>query len=135
MGVTLDAGTRRFLEHPHAAVLATVSPKGRPQATPVWFLLEDDHILVNTSRGRVKLRNVEANPHVSLTVVDPANMYRYVQIQGKVARIDAGPGARDIDRLSQRYAGKPYAYGAGDRPENRVTMLVRPLSVSGMGAR
>jgi PPOX class probable F420-dependent enzyme len=131
MAVTLDREVRAFLEEPLAAVLATVSPSGRPQATPVWFLVEDGHILVNTSRGRVKLRNMRANPHVVLTVVDPRNMYRWVQIRGQVVRFDPARGARDIDRLSQRYRGQPYQYPPTDRPENRVSVLIEPRSVSG----
>lgn len=133
MPVKLDEVTRAFLADPHIAVLATVSPKGRLQATPVWFLLEGDHILVNTSKGRLKLQNLEAHPYLALTIVDPKNIYHYVQIQGRVARIDHANGARDIDRLSQRYTGKPYGYPGGDRPENRVSILIRPTSVSGMG--
>lgn len=133
MAVVLDQETRTFLEAPHPAVLATVSSRGMPQATPVWFVVDGDHILINTSRGRVKLRNLQRHPHLALTVVDPQNMYRYVQIQGRVVRIDREAGARDIDRLSQRYMGRPYSYMGGDRPEDRVSLLIEPLSVSGMG--
>ncbi|MDR7419527.1 MAG: PPOX class F420-dependent oxidoreductase [Armatimonadota bacterium] len=129
MAARLNDATRRFLEHPYVGILATVSPRRRPQATPVWFLLENGYILINTSKGRVKLRNVEAHPYVTLTVVDPSDMYRYVQIQGKVARFDAANGARDIDRLSQRYRGKPYTYPPTDAPANRVSILIEPLTV------
>jgi PPOX class probable F420-dependent enzyme len=132
MAARLDAEIRKFLERPHVAVMATISPNGRPQATPVWFLLEDQLLLVNTSKGRVKLRNVQAHPYVTLTVVDPGNMYRYVQVQGKVVRFDPANGARDIDRLSQRYRGKPYTYPASDTPANRVSILIEPLSVNTM---
>jgi PPOX class probable F420-dependent enzyme len=128
-----DESTRTFLNEPNAAVLATVSPKGRLQATPVWYVLEGNEVVINTGKGRVKLRNLEAHPFAALTIVDPKNMYRYVQIQGKVTRFDAKNGGRDIDRLSQRYTGKPYPYPRGDRPENRVTMVITPLAVSGMG--
>ncbi|MDR7486239.1 MAG: PPOX class F420-dependent oxidoreductase [Armatimonadota bacterium] len=131
MSVTFDEHVRAFLSEPLAAVLATVSPRGRPQATPVWFVLEDSLILVNTSRGRVKLRNMEANRHVSLSIVDPRNMYRYVQIRGEAVRFDPQNGARDIDRLSMRYTGKPYSYPGGQRPEDRVSVLIKPRSVSG----
>lgn len=126
---------RRFLDRPNAAVLATVSPKGRPQATPVWFMVEGNHILINTSAGRVKLRNIEANPNVALTIVDPENIYSYVQIRGKVVKIDRQRGAADIDRLSMRYHGRPYRYMPTDAPEKRVSLLIRPRSISGLRRR
>jgi PPOX class probable F420-dependent enzyme len=134
MAAVLAGPVCTFLEEPNVAILATVSPKGRPQATPIWFLLEGNHILVNTSKGRVKLRNLEQRPYATLTVVDPTNIYRWVQIQGKVHRFDTANGARDIDRLSWRYRGKPYQYPGTDGPENRVSILIEPLTVSGRPA-
>ncbi|OFX28402.1 MAG: hypothetical protein A2Z07_12780 [Armatimonadetes bacterium RBG_16_67_12] len=95
-------------------------------------MVEGDHLLVNTSEGRVKLRNLEKHPYAALTVIDPKNAYRWAQIQGKVSRFDKAAGARDIDRLSQRYLGKAYPYFAGDRPEDRVSILLEPLAVTGM---
>lgn len=124
---------RQFLEKPNVAVLATQSPSARLQATPVWFLYADGQILINTSKGRAKLRNIEAHREVALAIVDAQNPYRYVQIQGKVVAIDPKSGAGDIDRLSQRYLGKPYAYPANDRPENRVTVLIEPRRVNAQG--
>jgi PPOX class probable F420-dependent enzyme len=116
-----------FLQNPYLAILGTLSPAGWPQVTPVWFLYEDGYILINTSKGRAKLRNVELNPRISLTIVDPDDSYRYVQILGKVVKIDWEHGARDIDRLSMRYRGYPHRYRPGDGPENRVTLFVKPI--------
>jgi len=126
---------RRFLEKPNVAVLATVSPRGRPQATPVWFMLEGNHVLINTSAGRFKLRNMEANPNVALTIVDPENIYTYVQLRGRVVKFDREHGARDIDRLSMRYHGRPYRYMPADAPEKRVSLLIRPRSISSLRRR
>jgi len=120
------AHVRKFLEKPNVAVLATIGPSGRPQATPVWFLVEDGHVLINTSQGRVKLRNMQTDPRVTLTIVDRDNPYDYVEILGRAATFDREHGARDIDRLSQRYRGKPYTYPPTDRPANRVTILIQP---------
>ena len=125
----------KFLQEPLVGVLATVGPGGRPQATPVWFLVEDGRILINTARGRLKLRNMETNPRVALTVVDPRNVYRYVQIQGRVVRMDTAQAARDIDRLSRRYRGRPYEYPGGQRPEDRVSVWIRPVRVLAPGIR
>lgn len=124
---------RQFLEKPNIAVLATQFPSARLQATPVWFVYADGQILINTSKGRAKLRNIEAHREVALAIMDRENPYRYVQIQGKVVAVDPKNGARDIDRLSQRYLGKPYAYPANDRPENRITIRIDPQRVSAQG--
>lgn len=130
--VPIPDGVRRFLERPNLAVLATIGPTGRPQATPVWFLLEEDHILINTSAGRVKLRNMETDPRVTLTIVDRDNPYEYVQIRGRVGQFDRDHAARDIDRLSMKYRGKPYTYPPTDAPERRVSIHIRPLRFSGL---
>ncbi len=133
MPAPMTEAVRRFLEKPNFAVLATRSRSNRPQATPVWFLYDGGYIVINTSRGRAKLRNVERHPEVALAIVDRDDPYRYVQIQGKVVALDAKNGARDIDRLSQRYAGRPYPYPRGDRPENRVTIRIEPERIAAMG--
>lgn len=124
---------RAFLTKPNLAVLATISPSGKPQATPVWFMLEDGHILINTSKGRAKLRNLQANPRLALTIVDREDPYKYAQIRGKVTAFDAEHGDRDINRLSQRYRGKPYAYPPTDAPANRVSILIEPEKLNVMG--
>lgn len=121
---------KAFLDKPNVAVLATISPSGNPQATPIWFMVEDGHILVNTARGRVKLRNMETNPRVVLTVVDQADPYQYVQIRGLVARFDRVNAARDIDRLAMRYHGMPFTYRRDAGPESRVSILIRPDRIS-----
>lgn len=121
-----------FLQKPNPAVLGTVSPSGRPQVTPVWFLYEDGHLLVNTAQGRAKLRNVERNPRVTLTVLDRDDPYTYVQISGRVVRLDREHGAHDIDRLSMRYRGRPFTFSPTNRPENRVSLIIEPGRVEGM---
>ncbi len=122
---------REFLKKPNVAVLATISPSGKPHATPVWFMQDGDHILINTSKGRAKLRYLQANPYVAVEVHDLKNPYQHVQIRGKVVALDPANGARDIDRLSQRYRGKPYDYPPPDAPANRVSIRIRPTGFTG----
>ncbi len=130
----LPDNVKKFLEKPNLAVLATVGPTGWPQATPVWFMVDGDEILMNTSQGRVKLRNLQASPRAAVVVVDRDDPYLYVQIRGKI-RLEPAHGARDIDRLSLRYRGKPYKYPPTDAPEKRVSIHLRPTAFSGMGVR
>jgi PPOX class probable F420-dependent enzyme len=126
---------KKFLEKPNVAILATLSPRGHIQATPVWFMYTGASILINTARGRAKLRNVQANSHVTVGILDRENPFQYVQIQGKVVTVDAENGPRDIDRLSRRYMGKPYSYGysPADTPQNRVSIHIQPDRITSQG--
>jgi PPOX class probable F420-dependent enzyme len=130
MPAVIPEQVKTFLEKPNFAVLATHSQSGRIQATPIWFLLDGGEILINTTAGRKKLRNMETNPRVTLAIVDRQNPYQWVQIQGRARKFDKENGARDIDRLSQRYHGRPYQYGASDNPKSRVTIHIAPDRVS-----
>ncbi len=112
------------------AFLATVMADGTPQVTPVWFDVDDDHIRINTARGRVKDRNMSARPHVAIAIVDPGNPYRHLQIRGKVVS-KSEEGARDhIDRLAAKYTDG----GIFPVPEGQVRVIYRiqPVSVSAM---
>jgi PPOX class probable F420-dependent enzyme len=129
----LDPRVLAFLQEPHIPVLATRSPSGRPQATPVWYLYEDGLFLVNTRRGRAKLRNIQADPRVALTILDRHDPYRYVQVLGRVGRFDPHTGPHDIDRLSRRYTGQPWTYPPGDSPAQRVSVYIRPERVLAYG--
>jgi PPOX class probable F420-dependent enzyme len=133
MATQISEPVRKFLEKPNFAVLATRSHDDGLQATPVWFLYEGGQILINTSQGRAKLRNMKQDSHVALAIVDRENPYQYVQIRGTVAGFETQNAARDIDRLSQRYVGKPYGYPGGDTPDKRVTIRIAPTRVTAQG--
>ena len=114
------------------AHLATVMPDGSPQVTPVWFDYEGGLVRVNSAKGRVKSRNMAAGAAVALSILDPENPYRYIQIRGRVARVVEEGAAAHIDSLAKKYLGKdryPFA-----RPgEVRVMFEIEPTSTQTMG--
>jgi len=69
------------------------------------------------------------------TLADRDDPYRYVQIRGRVVKIDRTRGAADIERLSLRYRGRPYQYPSTDGPANRLTLLIEPRRIHTMGIR
>src|ERR1700684_1209988 len=83
------------------ANLATIMPDGSPQVTPVWFDYTNGRIRVNTAKGRVKARNMAEGSRVALSILDPDNAYRYLQVRGKVARATEAGAKEHIDSLAK----------------------------------
>ncbi len=114
------------------AHLATVMPDGSPQVTPVWFDYVSGRIRVNTARGRVKARNMREGSKVALSILDPDNAYRYIQIRGHVVRETEENAMAHIDSLAKKYMGQD-KYPWSRPGEVRVTFEIEPDSTQAMG--
>lgn len=110
--------------------LGTIMRDGSPQVTPVWFNSKDGYIVINSALGRTKDRNMRQHANVALAIADPNNPYRYLQIRGKVVKIDEVNGAAHIHELSQKYRGEPYAIPDG---QVRVQYWIEPMKITMMG--
>lgn len=114
------------------ANLATVMPDGTPQVTPVWVDYDGSHVLVNSARGRQKDKNMERNPAVSLSIMDPDNPYRYLEVRGRVAEITEEGAEEHIDKMAKKYMGLD-KYPLRQPGERRVLYKIKPERTSQMG--
>lgn len=106
----LHEKTRSLCEGPNFAVLTTLFADGTPQTQVMWVGCDDEHVLINTEIHRAKFRNIEADPRVTVTVMDASSPYSYVEVRGRVVETVSGEEARTgIDLLSQKYTGADYA--------------------------
>jgi PPOX class probable F420-dependent enzyme len=114
------------------AHLATIGADGSPQVTPVWVDFDGTHIRFNTARGRVKDKNLRRNPRVALSMQDPDNPYRYMQVRGRVAEITEQGADAHIDALAKKYMNQDkYPYR---RPgEVRVLYRILPEKIHTLG--
>ena len=69
------------------ANLATLNADGTPQVTPVWFDWDGSRLRINTAKGHLKDKNLRHTPAAALSIGDPDNPYRYVQVRGRVAAV------------------------------------------------
>lgn len=117
----LPAKLIEFLRQPNPAVMATVAGDGRPVTVATWYLLEDDgRILLGLDAKRARLKHLQKDPRISLTVLPKDDWYSHVSLQGEVVSIGDDVGLADIDRLSQHYTGNAYP----NRESPRVTVQV-----------
>ncbi len=112
--------------------LGTLMKDGSPQVTPVWVDYDGKLVRFNSAKGRVKDKNVRRDPRVSISLQDPANPYRYLEIRGRVVEITEKSADDHINKLSQKYLGKP-VYPYRQPGEVRVTYKIEPQKISSMG--
>ena len=129
MAVDLPDKIRKAIEGPQFWALATTNPDGSPQVSTLWVKPKDGNILVNSALGRKKPRNLEHEPRVALSWVDPENGYHTASIQGRVVETYTGDEAEaDIDSLAQKYLGQsPYPWRK--EGEQRVSFVIEPTHV------
>ena len=114
------------------AHLATIMPDGTPQVTPVWVDYDGTHVLVNSARGRQKDKNMGRNSSVALSIMDPDNPYRYLEVRGRVADITEEGADEHIDKMAKKYMGVD-KYPGRSPGEVRVLYKIEPQRTSHMG--
>lgn len=84
----------------------TLMPDGSPQTTPVWVDYKNGEVWVNSALGRQKDRNVRRDARVAVSIQDPDNPYRYVEVRGKVKEITEVGADEHIDAMAKKYLGQ-----------------------------
>jgi PPOX class probable F420-dependent enzyme len=113
------------------ANLATVLKDGSPQVTPVWFDYVNGHVRVNTAKGRVKSRTLQEGARVAMSILDPDNPYRYLQVRGRVVHATEEGASAHIDSLAKKYLGKD-KYPYSQPGDVRIMYEIEPLATQGM---
>ena len=111
------------------AWLTTVSPSGRPESVPVWFLLRDDETLLLYSQpGKPKLRNIRSNPHVALGL-DVTDIGRdVIRVAGLAQHDPSVPPAHRQPAYVAKYAERIAALF--DTPERFGELFSAPIVIT-----
>ena len=130
--MTIPENFRDILDGKGFAHWATIGPDGEPHSSPVWFDFDGEQILISQTTTRQKLRNVKRDPHVAVSILDPENPYRYIELRGEVVEIAEDKDNAFINKMAKKYIGKdvyPW-HQPGDR---RVVVRIQPKHSSSMG--
>ena len=107
------------------AHVASLSPDGAPNVTPVWVELDGDDIVINTALGRAKARNLAADDRVAVSLTDPDDPYVAIAVRGTVVGFTTAGAYEVIDRLAKKYHDVD-TYPFRREGEIRVTVRIRP---------
>ena len=118
---------REVLESDQLAHLVTLNPDGSPQITCVWVGLEGDEIVSGHLGRWQKVRNIERDPRVSLSIeTDRTNEHglrEYLVVHGR-GRIQEGGAPELLQRLAYTYIGPDVTFPPmPDPPPGFVTRI------------
>lgn len=125
----IPEGFEDLLESDAVAHVATIGPNGEPQNNPVWFDWDGECVRFSQTKTRQKLRNLNRDPHIALSIVDPENHLRYLEVRGVVERVEEDPDLDFISAMSEKYIGV-YPYPNHRPGDERVVVFVRPQHTS-----
>jgi PPOX class probable F420-dependent enzyme len=94
---------RHLLDEPLYGHLGTIRPDDTVQVTPMWFEFDGEHVRFTHTSKRQKYRNLQHNPSMALSIVDPENVFRYLEVAGRLVEIVPDPEGAFYVRLQNRY--------------------------------
>lgn len=124
----IPEGYENLLVRPLIGHLATVRLDGAASVTPMWFAWDGELLRFTHTTRRAKLRNIEREPRLALSVVDPDRPYRYLQARARVESVTPDPTGAFYVELAIRY-GMTNAAPPPDAAD-RVVIAARPFAYS-----
>ncbi|MEV7547783.1 PPOX class F420-dependent oxidoreductase [Streptomyces sp. NPDC089915] len=132
MSAELSDRLMELLDSPVFVNIATIQPDGSPQVSPVWVKRDGNDVLISTTVGRRKEKNIRQDPRVTVLLQPFDAPYTYAEIRGTAALTTEG-GQELIDELSVKYTGKKYREfnpsSVDDAP--RVVVRITPRKIVG----
>lgn len=111
-----------LLERPNYGHLGTIRPDNTVQVNPMWFEYDGEHVRFTHTAKRAKFRNLQHNSAMSLSVIDPDNPFRYLELRGKLVDVEPDPTGAFYVRLGKRY-GNADQQPPADSPDRVVLVM------------
>jgi PPOX class probable F420-dependent enzyme len=134
--VELPASARELLESDALAHLVTLNADGSPQVSCIWVGLDGDEIVSGHLPWQQKLRNVERDPRVALSiegsVVQPPGLKQYLIVHGR-SRIEEGGAPELLQRLAHVYLGPDVHFPPMPDPPPGFVLRTTVERIGGVG--
>ena len=122
MTAEIPADYLPLLEEPNFGHLGTIRPDDTVQVNPMWFEFDGTHLRFTHTTKRAKFRNLQSNPSMSLSVIDPADPFRYIEVRGTLVDVVPDPTGEFYVRLGKRY-GNAGQQAPPDSPDRVILVM------------
>jgi PPOX class probable F420-dependent enzyme len=133
---TIHPAARELLESAALAHMVTLNPGGGPQISCVWVGVDGDEIVSGHLPRNQKVKNVERDPRVSLSIegtgVNPIGLREYLVVHGQ-ARIQEGGAPELLQDLAHVYLGPDVKFPVMDDPPPGFVLRITPERFGGVG--
>jgi PPOX class probable F420-dependent enzyme len=132
----LHPAARELLESAALAHMVTINPDGSPQISIVWVGLDGDEIVSGHLPLHRKLRNIQRDPRVSIsleaTTTNPIGLREYLVVHGR-GRVTEGGAPELLQRLAHVYLGPDVKFPPMDDPPPGYLLHIAPERIGGVG--
>ncbi len=116
--------------------LVTLNADGSPQVTMIWVGREGDELLVAHLGAGQKLRNIERDPRVVLSIelpgTNPVGLHNYAVLHGS-ARVTPGGAPELLQQLAALFLGESVKFPPMDDPPPGNIIRIAVDRVTGSG--
>lgn len=119
-----------ILQSTALAHVATIGAGGEPRVSPVWFSWDGTHLLFSMSKEKQRYRNILREPRVAVSIVDPRNPYRSLEIRGRVKEVREDLDGTFANSLSRKYLKRERNADEIRPGEERVIIVIEPERVT-----
>jgi PPOX class probable F420-dependent enzyme len=122
---------REFLSSHRLAVLGVERRNKPPHLSPVYYVLDDDDLLVSVTETRVKTRLMRRAERLSLCILHEEFPFPYLRVEGR-GEIEADGAVQLMMRIGEKMRGQPVPESARSaveeraRNEKRVVLRLTP---------
>ena len=128
MSKTIPESHIDILELPCFGHVATLRPDGLLSVHPVSVMYTDGTVWFSTLKTRKKVRNLERDDRMSLSIPHPDNPVHYIELRGRGV-IKPDPERQYVNAMAKKFMGvEEYPY---DKPGDErvvVEMVVEQVS-------
>lgn len=127
----------QLLESDALVHLVTINSDGSPQLSCVWVGLDGEEIVSGHMQRRQKVRNVERDPRMVLSIegqkVNELGLREYLVVHGS-ARVEEGGAAQLLQRLAHVYLGPDVTFPPPEHSgPGGYVLRITPERVGGVG--